>query len=76
MGPGQDRLGTPGSAVGLASVARHVTDCATWPSDNLLSMNYIFIIAIYWFQPRRDFQQHGILTSVDSYNNRLSILCV
>ena len=25
-------LVTPGSAVRLASVARHVTDCATWPS--------------------------------------------
>ena len=24
-------LATPGSAVRLASVARHVTDCATWP---------------------------------------------
>ena len=29
-------LTTPGSAVRLASVARHVTDCATRPSKNLL----------------------------------------
>ena len=29
MGPGRE-LATPGSAVRLASVARHITDCATW----------------------------------------------
>ena len=28
MGPGQDRTQDQGSAVRLASVARHVTDCA------------------------------------------------
>ena len=27
-------LATPGSAVRLPSVARHVTDCATWPGRN------------------------------------------
>ena len=26
-------LATPGSAVSHASVARHVTDCATWPVE-------------------------------------------
>ena len=31
MGPGWIELTTPGSAVRLASVARHVTDCATRP---------------------------------------------
>ena len=31
MGPDRDRLATPGSAVRHASVARHVTDCATRP---------------------------------------------
>ena len=34
MGPGRDRTPTPGSAVRLASVARHVTDCATRPGDD------------------------------------------
>ena len=29
--PGQDQTGKPGSAVRLASIARYVTDCATWP---------------------------------------------
>ena len=31
MGPDRDGLATPGSAVRHASVARHVTDCATRP---------------------------------------------
>ena len=31
IGPGQDHLVTPGSAVSDASAARHVTDCATRP---------------------------------------------
>ena len=31
MGPGRDRTRDPGSAVRLAAVARHVTDCATRP---------------------------------------------
>ena len=34
MGPGQwMELATPGSAVRLAYVARHVTDCATRPGN-------------------------------------------
>ena len=32
MGPAGIKLATPGSAVRMASVARHVTDCAKWPS--------------------------------------------
>ena len=32
MGPGQDGVATSGSAVRLASVARHVTHCATLPA--------------------------------------------
>ena len=31
MGPGQDQNRAPGFAVSLASVARHVTNCATRP---------------------------------------------
>ena len=31
MGPDWDKLATLGSAVNPASVARHVTDWATWP---------------------------------------------
>ena len=31
MGPGRDQTRDPVSAVRLASVARHVTDCATQP---------------------------------------------
>ena len=31
MGPGRDRTRDPSSAVRHASVARHVTDCATRP---------------------------------------------
>ena len=33
MGPGRDLTRDPGSAVRLASVARHVTDCAMQPSQ-------------------------------------------
>ena len=36
MGPGRDRTRTPGSAVRQASVARHVTDCATRPGLHCL----------------------------------------
>ena len=32
-------LATPGSAVRLASVARHVTDCATWPGEKKSRQN-------------------------------------
>ena len=32
MGPGWDRIRDPGSAARLASVASHITDCATGPS--------------------------------------------
>ena len=35
-------LATPGSAVRHASVARHVTDCATRPSLNFLNKNDLF----------------------------------
>ena len=35
MEPGRIELATPGSAVRLASVARHVTDCATRPGRTL-----------------------------------------
>ena len=37
-------LATPGSAVRLASVARHVTDCATWPA--LLRLTFWLSIEI------------------------------
>ena len=51
MGPGPDQLATPGIAVRHASVARHVTDCATWPGMNVVVniakaeeiLRYIFI---------------------------------
>ena len=33
MGPGRDQLATPGSTIRLASVTRHVTDCATQPGN-------------------------------------------
>ena len=33
MGPDRDRTRDPGSAVRHASVARHVTDCATRPGS-------------------------------------------
>ena len=39
-------LGTPGSAVRLASVARHITDCTTQPGKNIIIIiiiNRLFI---------------------------------
>ena len=42
MGPAGIELATPGSAVRLASVARHVTDCATRPGPidlDLININ-------------------------------------
>ena len=38
MGPDRLELATPGSAVRHASVARHVTDCATRPGIDTISM--------------------------------------
>ena len=43
MGLGQDRTATPGSAVGLASVARHVTDCASSPVSSLHEFLFEYI---------------------------------
>ena len=42
------KLATPGSAVRLASVARHITDCATWPGV-LTSAAYIQVHSILDF---------------------------
>ena len=42
-------LATPGSAVRHASVARHVTDCATRPGDKMLVIqagNYKMLVRI------------------------------
>ena len=42
-------LGTPGSAVRLASVARHITDCATRPGILLgMTLNGLFIFIFFF----------------------------
>ena len=45
MGPGLDRTCDPGSAVRHASVARHVTDCATRPGK-LSGVVFIMLINV------------------------------
>ena len=46
MGPAGIELATPESAVRLASVARHVTDCATRPSAiQMMMMMIIFFMS-------------------------------
>ena len=42
MGPDRDQLATPGSAVRHASVARHVTNCATRPGILINEWSEIF----------------------------------
>ena len=46
MGPGRDRTRDPWIRVRLASVARHVTDCATRPGAIQMMMMMIIIIII------------------------------
>ena len=39
-------LATPGSAVRFASVARHITDCATRPDEYFLCLVYVLLSVI------------------------------
>ena len=41
------KLATPGSAVRLASVARHVTDCAMRPVNNSIALNEKLVTTLY-----------------------------
>ena len=43
MGRAGIKLATPGCAIRLASVVRHSTDCATWPSVN--NVQWILMLA-------------------------------
>ena len=45
-------LVTPGSAVRHASVARHVTDCTTWPGIKQSCMKYIFLHRTHLFEKK------------------------
>ena len=43
-------LGTPGAAVRLASVARHITDCVTQPGILLgMTLNDLFIFIFFFY---------------------------
>ena len=45
---------TPGSVVRLASVARHVTDCATRPCEKVLDETYLVKINNVFRHPASD----------------------
>ena len=65
-------LATPGSAVRLASVARHVTDCATRPGHKGLG---IYTTTIVWYCMRGYIQQPSYVIAWGViYNNHCMLL--